>query len=184
MTTTQNRGLTLVELLITLIILSILLSIALPAMDREVAKSRQRELIATYNGAFSFARSQAVNTRTHVTICPLSSASRCTDDWTLPVAIFPDHNKDHQPDGNTIWKVIQPVNHYRIKSRTGGRGYLTFGPKGLIHGASGSLIACPTQGLHQQMSYLTVNRGGRFRAVHDKNGDNKIRLSWGALIKC
>lgn len=184
MTTTQNRGLTLVELLITLIILSILLSIALPAMDREVAKSRQRELIATYNGAFSFARSQAVHAGTFVSICPLSTSNQCVDDWSLPAAIFPDQDKNLQPDSNIVWKVIPPVTSYRIKSRTGGRGYLTFGPNGLIHGASGSLIACPEQNSRQPMSYLGVNRGGRFRAVHDEDLDNKIHLSWGALIQC
>jgi len=184
MTIFQNKGLTLVELLITLIILSIAFSMAVPAMDREITKSRQRELIATYHGAFSFARSQAIHTGTLVTICPLSSNNRCIDDWTLPAAIFPDGDKDLQPDESTVWKLIQPVPNYRIKSRTGGRGYLTFGPKGLIHGASGSLIACPEQNSRQPMSYLTVNRGGRFRAVHDKDLDNKIRLSWGALIQC
>ncbi|WP_081698845.1 GspH/FimT family protein [Marinobacter sp. EN3] len=181
---TQNRGLTLVELLTTLIILSITLSIAVPAMDKEVVKSRQRELIATYNGAFSFARSQAVHTGALVTICPLTSGNQCVDDWTLPASIFPDRDKDLRPDGNTVWKVIQPVKNYRMKSRTGGRGYLTFSPSGLVHGASGSLVACPESNSRQPMSYLGVNRGGRFRAVHDKDFDNKIRLSWGALIQC
>jgi type IV fimbrial biogenesis protein FimT len=184
MTFVRNKGLTLVELLITLIIISITFSFAVPAMDRELAKSRQRELIATYHGAFSFARSQAINTGVHVTICPLSSANKCTDDWTLPAAIFPDTDRDEQPDNDNIWKFIQPVTSYHIKSRTGGRGYLTFGPSGLIHGASGSLIACPGQTSRQPMSYLKVNRGGRFRAVHDNDGDNKIRLAWGALIQC
>lgn len=184
MSIVQNRGLTLVELLITLIVISITLSIAVPAMDSEIANARQRALISTYHGAFSFARSQAVNTGVFVTICPLSSGNRCIDDWTLPAAIFPDSDKNLKPDGNTVWKLIQPVTNYRIKSRTGGRGYLTFGPNGLIYGASGSLVACPKSGAHQPMSYLTVNRGGRFRAVHDKDGDQKIRLSWGALIQC
>ncbi|WP_309045736.1 GspH/FimT family pseudopilin [Marinobacter sediminicola] len=184
MTVVQNRGLTLVELLITLTILSVVFSIALPAMNREVSKSRQRELVATYNGAFSFARSQAVHTGTFVTICPLSSNNQCVDDWALPAAIFPDQDKDLRPDSNTVWKLISPVSNYRITSRTGGRGYLTFGPNGLTHGASGSLIACPVQSSRQPMSYLGVNRGGRFHAVHDDNFDNKIRLSWGALIQC
>ena len=184
MTFARNKGLTLVELLITLIILSITFSFAVPAMDCEIAQSRQRELIATYNGAFSFARSQAVHTGALVTICPLSSGNRCVNDWTLPAAIFPDRDKNLRPDSNTVWKLIPPVTNYRIKSRTGGRGYLTFGPNGLIHGASGSLIACPEQNSQQPMSYLSVNRGGRFRAVHDKDFDNKIRLSWGAVIQC
>lgn len=184
MNTYCNKGLTLVELLITLIILSISFSIAVPALDREVTNARQRELITTYNSAFSFARAQAVHTGRLVTICPLSSENRCIDDWTNPAAIFPDRNKDLSPDDDIIWKLIPPTPRYHIRSRTGGRGYLTFNPSGLIHGASGSLVACPTQNSNQPMTVLTINRGGRFRAVHDHDRDNKIRLSWGALIQC
>lgn len=184
MTLTQNRGFTLLELLITLIILAIALSIAVPAMNRQVADARQRELVTTYNGAFSFARSQAITHSVHVTLCPLASDNTCVDNWALPAAIFPDADRNRQPDDDTVWKLIQPVHQYRVKSRTGGRGYLTFGPSGLVHGASGSLIACPEPNSNQPMSYLTINRGGRFRVVHDKDNDNKIQLSWGALIEC
>lgn len=184
MTFTQNRGFTLIELLITLIILAIVMSIAIPAMEREVSDARQRELVITYNGAFSFARSQAITNSVHVTLCPLAPDNRCVDNWTLPAAIFPDADRNQQPDDDTVWKLIQPVQKYRIKSRTGGRGYLTFGPAGVMHGASGSLVACAGPNSSQPMSYLTVNRGGRFRVVHDKDNDNQIRLSWGALIEC
>ena len=181
---TQNRGFTLLELLITLIILAIVISIAIPAMEREVSNARQRELVITYNGAFSFPRSKAITNSVHVTLCPLASDNRCVDDWTLAAAIFPDADRNQQPDDDTIWKLIPPVQQYSITSRTGGRGYVTFGPGGLMHGASGSLIACPGSNSSQPMSYLTVNRGGRFRVVHDKDNDNEIRLSWGALITC
>jgi type IV fimbrial biogenesis protein FimT len=180
----QNWGFTLLELLITLIILAITLSIAVPALNHQVANARQRELVSTFNGAFSFARSQAITNSVHVTLCPLGPDNRCVDDWTLPVAIFPDTDRNRQPDGDVLWKLIQPVQQYRIKSRTGGRGYLTFSPNGLVHGASGSLIACPESTSSQPMSFLTVNRGGRFRVVHDRDNDNKIRLAWGALIEC
>lgn len=180
-----ERGVTLLELVVSLTLLSIVIVTATPFIQSLISKGRQQDLVITYRTAFGFARSQAIFQRHPVTICPLSSqTNRCIDDWRLNAAVFPDANNDKSPDSDIIWRIIKPVNGYTIYSRTGGRGYITFSPTGLTHGASGSLIACPTQAKQTPMSYLAINKGGRFRAQHDSDRDLSMRLSWGATIRC
>lgn len=180
-----KRGFTLPELLTTLAVVAILTTLGLPALTRLVTASEQSQLVTQYRIAFAFARSQAITYKHPVTVCPVSDDThQCIDDWSKSAAIFPDADNDKSPDDGVVWRLVSPTSSYRIRSRTGGRGAITFGPTGMTHGASGSLVACPAQSDRLPMSYLAVNRGGRFRVQHDDNLDSQMRLSWGAIITC
>ncbi len=180
------KGLTLIELLITLTISAIVVGYTGIHWGGWVNQSRHRTLVLSYRQMFNFAREMAVNHQYIVTICPLSISQVCVDDWSKPASIFPDSNNDKKPDNGEIWRVVSaPPSSYRVVSRTAGRGYFQFKGSGMVYGASGSLVLCPTQhNSDGRMSYLTVNRGGRFRSVHGQNGSRKIRLRWGATIEC
>jgi len=178
-------GFTLVELLVTLVVLAITISIGVPSFNQLVISNHQSELLNRYLGAFAMARSQAVMNGTITAICPLNTASECHDDWNQPVSIFPDADKDQKPDGGEIWRVIT-VGHNKLKthSRTGASGSLHFGTDGMIHGGTGSVVICPEDVSSGQMTYVAVSLGGRPRYVTDNDGDGKITLSWGGEVTC
>ncbi|WP_203301815.1 GspH/FimT family pseudopilin [Marinobacter sediminum] len=178
-------GFTLPELIITTAILAIILGIATPSWQRWTENSAQRTLINEYHTLFSFARWSAASHRRLVTVCPLSTQNRCVDDWQRPISVFFDSNNDKQPDDNRILrKVALKSALFNTTSRTGGKGYFQFNPNGMIHGATGSLILCPSRTEGTRMSYMAINKGGRFRVEHDNDEDRIIKLPWGPMITC
>lgn len=182
----SQSAFTLVEVLVVTVVIAMVIGFAVPAMGRWIDDVRHRALVTSYHEAFSYARWQAVTERYVVTICPLTEAGECTDDWNQEVSVFPDADSNRQPDLGTIWRVLSPPPaSFDVRSRTDDRGYLQFAPDGFVHGPSGSLVVCPrTSARGGRMSYLGVNRGGRFRAEHAPHGERTMRLSWGAVLNC
>lgn len=181
-----QSGFTILEALITTVVIAIMAGFAAPTMGRWLDDTRHRTLVSSYHQTFSYARWQAVTQRHVVTICPLSELGRCIDDWSREVSVFPDADTDQTPDSGIIWRVVSPPPaQFVVTSRTGGRGYIQLAPSGLAHGPAASLMICPkTSTSGGRMSYLAMNRGGRFRAEHAAPGKRRMTLSWGAKLSC
>lgn len=182
----KTRGFTLVELIVTLALIALLAGLAHTSWTQLLVSNRHRDLTEDIQTMFAIARSHAINSKTLTTICPLSPARRCIDDWSLPIAVFPDRNNDKRPDNNHIHNIFKLNNgHSSVYSRTAGRGYFQLAADAMSHGTMGSLTACSRQADGRiRMSYLALNIGGRIRVVHDDDGDGEIRLPWGANIAC
>ncbi|WP_170005832.1 GspH/FimT family protein [Marinobacter guineae] len=182
----KARGFTLVELVLTLALLAFLAGIASTSWTRLISETRHTDIVNGTYRMFALARSYAVHQKTLTTICPLSAALRCIDDWNRPVSVFPDRNNDKRPDNGRIHRVFNLTkSNSRLYSRTAGRGYFQLAPNGMSHGTMGSLVACSQSGDQSAaMSYLALNIGGRLRTLRDKDGDGAIRLPWGTTITC
>lgn len=177
-------GFTLVELLIVLVFIAIAGTYTLSNWGGWVDTSRHRNLILSYQDHFAYARWEAVTSGKVVTICPLSAASTCTDDWNREVSVFHDVDRDGKPDGDDVLRVISRPEGFSVTSRTGGKGYLRFSPEGTTHGMTGSLVVCSIHNRKSLMSYLALNKGGRLRIQHDDDQDSLITLPWGTKLKC
>ena len=179
------RGLTLVELIITIALFSLLAGIASTSWTGLVAANRHADLVNKTHRLFATARSHAVHQKILTTICPLSTSGTCVDQWDLPVSVFSDRDNNKQPDGADIHRTLQlSGDHSLLISRTAGKGYFQFSANGMSHGTMGSLIACTRDGGSFEMSYLALNIGGRLRAVHDDDDNGEILLPWGTKISC
>lgn len=101
----QNRGLTLVELMVTLAIAGILIASAAPSFTESIRNTRMVTQVNELHAALSLARSEAVKRNIGVTVCRSSNGTGCTGFWQDGWIIFVDSNADGIVNGEEIVRV-------------------------------------------------------------------------------
>ena len=92
----KNRGFTLPEIMIAILIAGVLLTIGMPRLNK-VIEGRQLVGQATeVASALSFARAEATSRGSNVVICSSEDRSTCSDDndWSTGWIIYSDKNGD------------------------------------------------------------------------------------------
>ena len=143
----RNRGFTLIELMVTLTIATVLvsLSVSIPKLlQHETITSETNSLIAD----LSLTRSEAVKTGEQVLICKTQDQLQCSrsGNWNAGRLIFIDKNKNYQKDpGEQIIRVRQSLPSFlSLKSTAWGPGngrYLSYQPTGFIE-QNGTFTFC------------------------------------------
>lgn len=110
----QQRGFTLIELMLTISIVAVLVTIGVPGMQQmmrtNARASSSNELISTINQA----RSEAVKRNTTVSLCPSTNGSSCTGgtSWSGGWIAFVDDDLDgvdETSDGNGTWNTGEEI---------------------------------------------------------------------------
>lgn len=98
----RSDGLTLVELMVTMVVALILLAVGVPAYDRITANNRVTAATNSLVAHFNFARSEAVKRASPVTICASNDSSTCSgnDNWEAGWIVFTDQGADGSIDGS------------------------------------------------------------------------------------
>jgi type IV fimbrial biogenesis protein FimT len=93
----SNDGYSLFELLMTLGIFAIVMTLGLPSMGNMVASHRLRVEIDMLFHAVHLARKESVVRRRVVTICPTRDGENCepTNDWTVGWMMFVNHDRSN-----------------------------------------------------------------------------------------
>jgi type IV fimbrial biogenesis protein FimT len=109
----RERGFNLIELMVTLVVVSVVITLGAPAMTSFIADMR---LSATTNDVLSFfnyARSEAAKRGARVTICISSDLSTCAPaatDWAVGALAYIDGDNDAQVgSGETVLRVMNPI---------------------------------------------------------------------------
>ena len=156
------KGISLLEILISLTILSIVTAITLPNLGRMLAQDRLDNTISSIYKSLRLARSYAVAHSTHVTLCPLVSA-QCQAQWHNTLHLFKDINGNLTlDDGEHIIQVIEKVDER--DQVTYPKNAITFRPDGSIQFLqSGSFVYCNYQYDDLLGNRITVSQVGRIR---------------------
>ncbi len=80
----RESGFTLIELMITMVILAILLSLGVPSFQSVIARNNVASAASVLSASLSLARSEAIKRGTTVTVCKSSDGSSCvtSGDWS------------------------------------------------------------------------------------------------------
>ncbi len=82
-----NRGFTLIELIVTMVVAGILFAMAVPSfvsiINNDNATTQANDLI----GMLTYARSEAVKQDAQVTVCPSTDGASCASSWTQAMLI-------------------------------------------------------------------------------------------------
>lgn len=165
-------GFTLLELLATLGIISILSSIALPALSTLVKKNRADAIQSLLRSAIYTTRVTALSDNSITVLCPLDAGS-CGSDWNRGFMIFTDHNNDRTIDQDDTLIEYHQLNRpgFEISWRaSAGRNFLRFSPTGIAR-EFGRFTLCHQSRDMSLARSIVVNRHGRLRIFRDDDGD-------------
>ncbi len=150
MTTRYQRGFTLYELLITMLVIGIVLTVGIPSFSDFTRNSRMTSTANDLHSSFHLARSEAARSKTNVTICasadPLGAALCDGATFDGGWIIFLDLNGDIQRAGagENVLRAHPPVDTAINITTNAGADYFGFAPSGLGRGNVGGLPSLVT----------------------------------------
>jgi len=160
----KTQGVTLLTLLYTLLIISILHSIAAPSFNELINTTRTNSLLQHIFSLVQHARSTAVFLAEDVLLCPTKDQKQCSSNWQHPLMIFidKDRNKQRSEDERIDVEVKPLKNNERLLWRGfGSQRYIQFTSDGSTQHQNGSLIICSLAIQHTQQ--IILYRSGRAR---------------------
>lgn len=153
MTRSHGSGFTIVEQLITLLLVVILATLATPALSRLQQKERDTAAMEELLGFLQFARSHAVLHKSTLTLCPSQDGKICLNDWNEQWLL-------HQASAQ---KTLRWEEAYKGQNRlnwSGFSGSIRFLPNGTSPISNGRFYICAERIITHQ---LIINRQGRIR---------------------
>lgn len=183
-----QRGVTLLELLITLVTLAVILSIAIPASGKLVELNQSRSVTQQLYRAVQFARAEAIKRGESVVLCPLNKITgECTSDWSQALSSFPDTNGNGTlASADEVLLTVPGVPAGEVLAKPGFLKMIRFNGLGYSPGVMGNLTYCPrsentTPAAIRQLIF-TMN--GRVRWAQDNDGDGVPENSNGDPLSC
>ena len=172
MRTGRDRGFTLVEMMISLVVLAILIVVGAPAFSELIKNNRMLSNVYAIRAALNGSRSEALAQRTPVTLCRSQNGTSCSaGDWNVGFIAFLDVNEDgvvDDPNDEPIFlsKVID--NDSLVITYDSG-DLVQFNSRGYVaNGTQGILTVCDDRG-DDDARGLAITRGGLVKAVEDPN---------------
>ena len=172
------KGLTMIELMVTIAILVILTAVAVPSFQSLIASSRLRTSISDFSTTLAQARSNAIRRGGRVTVCKSTNGTQCatTGDWNQGWIMFEDDSHSgSDPNVDTVASVtekitlITPAQPIGIVVKSNNLNYVSFAadgqPKNMTSGSYyGTIRICSTSeslSNDARASDIVLSRTGR-----------------------
>lgn len=147
-----QQGFTLIELMVTIMVMAIILMVAVPSFNEATLGSKLGSLANNFVASVQLARSEAIKRNAAVTLCASSDGSTCTGAWKDGWIVR---------EGTTVIYTQAPLPRGFLLSESGGATSLVFQPTG-VGATSARLTLCratPTVG--SQKRTIDVSLTGR-----------------------
>lgn len=155
----SDRGFTLIELMVTIAVLSIILTIAFPSVRELVSDSNQASAINEFIGYLNYSRAEATKRGTPVGICASTNGADCGGtSWETGWVVYQDSdNSDSKDAGEPLLKTHGAVGG-SLTIRAGASGNEKFNSRG-IPSLSRTFTFCDGRGNRAAKAVSVVNSG-------------------------
>ncbi len=155
----RPRGITLIEMLMTVAIASTLVAMGVPALGSILARSHQQSAEGALQASLMHARELAITRSEQVVVCPTRDGRSCTSDdlWQGGWMIGADLDHDREPDSPLARFDAMPANLRVVSSQ--GRPRVVFQPDGSAGGSNAQLTICHTGDTKEGRAVIIANSG-------------------------
>jgi type IV fimbrial biogenesis protein FimT len=176
----RERGFTLLELMITLAVGGLLLSMAVPALQSFTNNAKRSSAVNDFVSSMHLARNTAITTNSRVTICASSNAQSCEGvPWDSGWIVFKDANSNRSvDDGEVIVSASEGLDRVTLRSGEFG-SFIMFRPNGRamnasVNGNFGQFMVCDSRGA-EHARVVIVELSGRPRlSDHQADGQSPV----------
>lgn len=169
------RGLTLLELMITISILGSLAFFAVPAFQDLKARTQAIVLGNHIFEMVQLTRSTAINHGAVATLCPSSDDKSCSRKWKNGLIVFLDTNKDGKrtEDETIVANLRELPEGARIRWSAFQRPrYLQYLPNGRTNNHDGNFAYCPPNNKWRNAQKIVISKAGRARKAPVDKSEN------------
>jgi prepilin-type N-terminal cleavage/methylation domain-containing protein len=180
------KGFTVIELLISITIIAVLTTIALPNFSDFLVRTRVDNEISEMQRLLLATRNTAINAEKSVTICPLNVSNSCQNSWKDQISVFEDI------DGDGIYEPGNGDRLIKVKSAIQAGDKLQFTQASLTYTATGRLSGvaaastfnyCPKDHTDKSRG-ITVSASGRSYVSSGTDNDGIDEDRSGNEITC
>ena len=165
----HERGFTLIELMVTITVLAILTTVALPSFNSALISYRLTTISNTFVASAQLARSEAIKRNSRVTMCKSADGTTCTTTggWQQGWILFLD--ADNNAAKAVTEELIRTQNALPTNFvTTTGDNYISFNSSGGSELTTGAFQAttvtlCNSSGVTNSARLMVLNSAGRLR---------------------
>lgn len=186
----KQRGFSLIELMVTVAVAGVLLTLVTADYGPLLSANRLTSEVNQLLGGLSYARTESGKLSTTVTVCSSTDGASCSGgtSWEDGWIIFNDQDSDavvDAGDGDRIQRVFSALDSGETIRRVGfsfPAGRIQFNSRGELRGSgaqAGTMIICPQSGEAIEAKALVINISGSVRKAVDEDANGILNQDSG-----
>lgn len=171
------KGFSLVELLITLAIVAVLATTAVPSFSTLLQNTQRRQSMDSFWHAIFLARNEAIKRNSVVALCKSSAGNRCDNspgNWASGWIVFENLDHDYPAEldsGEPILRIYTATPKISVTSSTSRTGRQTFSFRPVAQGGvTGTITFCDTRGASEARAIIISQTGRPRQSTRNASG--------------